>query len=53
MFPDEEGRDEQGTQQERKFGGEWSQELDPEYDMRSGDITGVAGETGVDLVLQL
>ena len=43
MFPNEEGRDKWGTQQERKSGGERSQELDPEYDMKSGDITGVTG----------
>ena len=42
-FPNEEGQDEWGTQQERKSRGEWSWELDPEYDMRSGDITGVTG----------
>ena len=53
MFPNEEGQDEWGTKQERKSGGGRSQELDPEYDMRSGDITGVTGGTRVDLVLQL
>ena len=29
----------------------WRWELDQEQHMRSGDITGVAGGTGVDLVL--
>ena len=42
-LPNEEGQDEWGTQQERKSRGGRSWELDPEYDMRSGDITGVAG----------
>ena len=36
----------------RKSGGERSYELDPEYHMRSRDITGVTGDTGADLVLQ-
>ena len=52
MYPNEEGQDEWGTQQERKSGGERSQELDPEQDMRSRDITGVTGGTGVGLVLR-
>ena len=51
-YLNEEGQDEWGTQQERKSGGERSQELSPKYDMRSGDITRVTGGTGVDLVLQ-